>query len=140
MKKIKYLLFLGIIVAQNSVVKQFSQAFADVAEKAKPAVVTIITDKMVSMNQFEDFGFFLSDTMRAKLTRNSYALPKTPCKKSFQKKSFACRRLDFLSSLRKPKTYLGGTFHYSWYFLDDMGDEKGIILTKKSVLLLLLCI
>jgi len=58
MKKIKYLLFFGIIVAQNSVVKQFSQAFADVAEKAKPAVVTIITDKMVSMNQFEDFGFF----------------------------------------------------------------------------------
>ncbi len=58
MKLIKYIIFFGILVAQNSVVKQFSQAFADVAEKAKPAVVTIITDKMISMNQFEDFGFF----------------------------------------------------------------------------------
>ena len=47
-----------MLLGQNSVVKQFSQAFADVAEKAKPAVVTIITDKLVSMNQFEDFGFF----------------------------------------------------------------------------------
>ena len=58
MKKIKYILFITILFGQNSVVKQFSQAFADVAEKAKPAVVTIITDKMVAMNQFEDFGFF----------------------------------------------------------------------------------
>ena len=37
---------------------QFSKAFADVAENAKPAVVTIITDKIVSLNQFDDFGFF----------------------------------------------------------------------------------
>ncbi len=59
MKKIKYIIIsFGILFGQNSVVKQFSQAFADVAEKAKPAVVTIITDKLVSMNQFEDFGFF----------------------------------------------------------------------------------
>ena len=58
MTKIKYILFITILFGQNSVVKQFSQAFADVAEKAKPAVVTIITDKMVAMNQFEDFGFF----------------------------------------------------------------------------------
>ena len=58
MKKFKYILLFGILFGQNSVVKQFSQAFADVAEKAKPAVVTIITDKMVAMNQFEDFGFF----------------------------------------------------------------------------------
>ena len=59
MKKI----FLSIFVfsnlfAQNSVVRQFSKAFADVAEKAKPAVVTIITDKVISMRQFDDFGFF----------------------------------------------------------------------------------
>ena len=46
------------LAAQNSVVRQFSKAFADVAEKAKPAVVTIITDKVVSLNQFDDFGFF----------------------------------------------------------------------------------
>tara|TARA_B110000116_G_scaffold261984_1_gene266783 strand:- start:1326 stop:2717 length:1392 start_codon:yes stop_codon:yes gene_type:complete len=48
----------SILFAQNSVVKQFSKAFADVAEKAKPAVVTIITDKVISMDQFDDFGFF----------------------------------------------------------------------------------
>ena len=46
------------MTAQNSVVQKFSDAFADVAEKAKPAVVTIITDKVVSLNQFDDFGFF----------------------------------------------------------------------------------
>jgi len=46
------------LAAQNSIVRQFSKAFADVAEKAKPAVVTIITDKVVSLNQFDDFGFF----------------------------------------------------------------------------------
>ena len=51
-------LFICISTAQNSVVRQFSKAFADVAEKAKPAVVTIITDKLVSLNQFDDFGFF----------------------------------------------------------------------------------
>ncbi|MBA65158.1 MAG: protease [Candidatus Marinimicrobia bacterium] len=50
--------FLNIIFAQNSVVRQFSKAFADVAEKAKPAIVTIITDKVISLNQFDDFGYF----------------------------------------------------------------------------------
>ena len=59
MKKIVLsILFIGSLVAQNSVVRQFSKAFADVAEKAKPAVVTIITDKVISMRQFDDFGFF----------------------------------------------------------------------------------
>ena len=49
----------GIIVfitsltfAQNSVLKQFSQAFADVAEKANPAVVTIITETEYKMEDF----------------------------------------------------------------------------------------
>ena len=60
MKLIKYILIVGVLYGQNSVVKQFSKAFADVAEKAKPAVVTIITDKMVAMNQFEDFRIFFS--------------------------------------------------------------------------------
>ncbi len=50
--------FLNISFAQNSVVRQFSKAFADVAEKAKPAIVTIITDKVISLNQFDDFGYF----------------------------------------------------------------------------------
>ncbi len=52
------ILLFALSNAQNSVVKQFSTAFADVAEKANPAVVTIITDKVVSLNQFDDFGFF----------------------------------------------------------------------------------
>ena len=55
MKKIIYsVLIIGIVSAQNSVVRQFSQAFADVAEKAKPAVVTIITDKVISLDRFGD--------------------------------------------------------------------------------------
>ena len=59
MKKILLsILLTGALFAQNSVVRQFSKAFADVAEKAKPAVVTIITDKVISMRQFDDFGFF----------------------------------------------------------------------------------
>ena len=59
MRIISYsLLLINIIFSQNSVVSQFSKAFADVAENAKPAVVTIITDKIVSLNQFDDFGFF----------------------------------------------------------------------------------
>ena len=52
------LLLINFLFSQNSVVRQFSKAFADVAEKAKPAVVTIITDKIVSLSQYEDFGFF----------------------------------------------------------------------------------
>jgi len=52
------LILINFLFSQNSVVRQFSKAFADVAEKAKPAVVTIITDKIVSLSQYEDFGFF----------------------------------------------------------------------------------
>ena len=59
MQKIILSIFIfSLSLAQNSVVRQFSKAFADVAEKAKPAVVTIITDKVVSLNQFDDFGYF----------------------------------------------------------------------------------
>ena len=44
MKKIFLYIFLfSNLFGQNSVVRQFSKAFADVAEKAKPAVVTLIT-------------------------------------------------------------------------------------------------
>ena len=64
MKKIfLYTLVLSSLFAQNSVVRQFSKAFADVAEKAKPAVVTIITDKVISMRQFDDFGFFFQPNL-----------------------------------------------------------------------------
>ena len=61
MKKIFFInLFACAILAQNSVVRQFSEAFADVAEKAKPAVVTIITNKTINMDRFggNDMFFF----------------------------------------------------------------------------------
>ena len=43
---------------QNSVVQQFSDAFADVAEIAKPAVVTIITDKIMKVPNNDLYFFF----------------------------------------------------------------------------------
>ncbi|MBT6914614.1 MAG: hypothetical protein HOA38_04160, partial [Candidatus Marinimicrobia bacterium] len=53
----KYLIltmfFVSFAFAQNSVVQQFSKAFADVAEKANPAVVTIITNKVIKMQAFD---------------------------------------------------------------------------------------
>ena len=45
-----FTIILGITAAQNSIVDQFSQALADVAEKANPAVVTITTEKVYSSN------------------------------------------------------------------------------------------
>jgi serine protease Do len=52
-------LFVGLISAQNSIVKQFSSVFADVAEKANPAVVTITAEKVIKMeDQFRQFGDF----------------------------------------------------------------------------------
>ncbi len=53
------ILLVGILSAQNSIVKQFSSAFADVAEKANPAVVTITAEKVVKVeDQFKQFGDF----------------------------------------------------------------------------------
>lgn len=60
------ILIIGITFAQNSIVDQFSQALADVAEKANPAVVTITTEKIYSSNSrnpysgtpFEEFFNF----------------------------------------------------------------------------------
>ncbi len=55
-------LLIGILSAQNSIVKQFSSVFADVAEKANPAVVTITAEKVIKIDdqfrQFGDFPFF----------------------------------------------------------------------------------
>lgn len=49
-------LFLALLVtvlgAQSSGIQAFSQMFADVAERANPAVVTILADKMVRMDRF----------------------------------------------------------------------------------------
>lgn len=57
-----------ILTAQNSVLEQFSKAFEDVAEHANPAVVTILTDRVVKLNDihpnipFEGFPFFSPNT------------------------------------------------------------------------------
>lgn len=61
MKKIFLIsLFACVVLGQNSVVRQFSEAFADVAEKANPAVVTILTNKTINMDRFggNDMFFF----------------------------------------------------------------------------------
>ena len=56
---ISIIILVGILSAQNSIVKQFSSVFADVAEKANPAVVTITAEKVVKFeNQFRQFGDF----------------------------------------------------------------------------------
>ena len=52
MKKLYVILImLGGLSAQNSILKQFSDQFADIAEKANPAVVTILTEKKIDLSQ-----------------------------------------------------------------------------------------
>ena len=46
------------LFSQNPVVQQFSDSFADVAEAAKPAVVTIITDKIMKVPNNDLYFFF----------------------------------------------------------------------------------
>ena len=38
-------------MAQNAILKQFSDQFADIAEKVNPAVVTILTEKKIDLSQ-----------------------------------------------------------------------------------------
>ena len=45
------ILYLNIVFTQNVFLKQFSDQFADIAEKANPAVVTILTEKKIEINQ-----------------------------------------------------------------------------------------
>ena len=45
------ILYLSTIYAQNAFLKQFSDQFADIAEKANPAVVTILTEKKIEVSQ-----------------------------------------------------------------------------------------
>jgi len=53
MKKLYFtILFISGLFAQNSVLKQFSDQFADIAEKANPAVVTILTEKNVEICRY----------------------------------------------------------------------------------------
>ena len=48
-----YLIILSITpsLAQNAILKQFSDQFADIAEKVNPAVVTILTEKKIDLSQ-----------------------------------------------------------------------------------------
>lgn len=59
---ISIILLTGLLLAQNSIVKQFSSAIADVVEKANPAVVTITAERVIKIDdqfrQFGDFPFF----------------------------------------------------------------------------------
>ena len=59
---IKIILLASLITSnlfsQNSVVQQFSDSFANVAEEAKPAVVTIITDKIMKVPNNDLYFFF----------------------------------------------------------------------------------
>ena len=57
-KYIIFLLLVGNLFSQNSIVQKFSKAFADVAEGAKPAVVTIITDKIMKIPNNDLYFFF----------------------------------------------------------------------------------
>jgi len=55
------LLFTNLLFAQNTILKQFSEALADVAEKANPAVVTVLTEKVYHLNDVHEnfpFNFF----------------------------------------------------------------------------------
>ena len=54
------ILFVGTIFGQNSVVEEFSTAISDVAEKAKPAVVTVVTDKVIKLPMGNEFYFFFN--------------------------------------------------------------------------------
>ena len=53
-----FMLITSNLFSQNSVVQQFSNSFADVAEQAKPAVVTIITDKIMKVPNNDLYFFF----------------------------------------------------------------------------------
>ena len=59
-RSILFILLTGFLFAQNSVVQQFSKAFADAAEKANPAVVTIVTDRVVKLPMGNEFYFFFN--------------------------------------------------------------------------------
>ena len=54
MKKIFFLVsILSLVVGQSSILKQFSDQFAEIAENANPAVVTILTEKTVDMSRYQ---------------------------------------------------------------------------------------
>ena len=50
-KSLTIILFLSLSFSQNAILKQFSDQFADIAEKVNPAVVTILTEKKIDISQ-----------------------------------------------------------------------------------------
>ncbi|MEC8705984.1 MAG: Do family serine endopeptidase [Candidatus Neomarinimicrobiota bacterium] len=50
-KSLTIILFLSLSFSQNAILKQFSDQFADIAEKVNPAVVTIFTEKKIDISQ-----------------------------------------------------------------------------------------
>ena len=50
-KSLTITLFLSLSFSQNAILKQFSDQFADIAEKVNPAVVTILTEKKIDISQ-----------------------------------------------------------------------------------------
>ena len=62
------------LFSQNSVVQQFSDSFADVAEQAKPAVVTIITDKIMKVPN-NDLYFFFNHIWTQTVKENTKQMP-----------------------------------------------------------------
>ena len=50
-KSLTIILFLSLSFSQNAILKQFSDQFADIAEKVNPAVVTILTEKKIDIGQ-----------------------------------------------------------------------------------------
>ena len=50
-KNLAIILFLSLSFSQNAILKQFSDQFADIAEKVNPAVVTILTEKKIDFSQ-----------------------------------------------------------------------------------------
>jgi len=53
MKNILFIIFINTALwAQGSILEKFSSQFADIAEKANPAVVTILTEKIIQGDQY----------------------------------------------------------------------------------------
>ena len=50
-KSLTIILFLSLSFSQNAILKQFSDQFADIAEKVNPAVVTILTEKKIDISR-----------------------------------------------------------------------------------------
>ncbi len=63
-KTVLFIFIVSGLMAQSSILKQFSSQFADVAEKANPAVVTILTIKNVKLDQVHPNIPFDNDMFR----------------------------------------------------------------------------